>query len=83
MEIGWRIGIDPLFGIIKEMKRINGGRQGVRARCRGQVERRATRADVKVKIGWQGRTARAGGKDGPFLGISPQNGEKCISIFTL
>jgi len=52
------------------------GGQGVE----GQVERRVVRADVKVKIGRQGRMARAGGKDGPFLGISPQNGEKCISL---
>jgi len=26
------------------------------------------------------RTERAGGNDGSFLGISPQNGEKCISL---
>ena len=37
------------------------------ARCRGQVERRAARADVNVKIGRQELTSRAGGKDGPFL----------------
>ena len=35
------------------------------ARCQGQVERQEARAD---------------GKDGSFLGISPLNGEKCISL---
>ena len=35
MEIEWRIGIDPLFGIIKEMKWGNGGRQGVGGKVSG------------------------------------------------
>ena len=57
MKIGLRIGIDPLFGIIKEMKWRNGERQVWGARCR-QVERQAARANVKVKIGRQGRATR-------------------------
>ena len=35
MEIGWRIGIDPLFGITKEMKRRNDVRQGVGGKLKG------------------------------------------------
>ena len=32
------------------------------------------------KLKGEDRTTRADCKDGPFLGISPQNGEKCISL---